>query len=244
MTCRRRLIKEYIAGAMRRRRLQNFVLLGGVGALFVAGIQCKSGSCDETVVCPVVDEDPASGDLVLTAATGVLVGVSSGSVTGTQVVTGGMAVLEGILPPLAFPDVGSTVTLKRLRLVISDIDGLSTTAGSLDVVNPTLSIAAPITLTFSAGGVVTVPAGTVVHTCATIDGRAWHASSPLPQDLELAWQPAQPTQPAHLLVDSTLPMSLRADDSQCSPLALTASSGEVFSEENAADGGSSDAGED
>jgi hypothetical protein len=87
-----------------------------------------------------------------------------------------------------------------------------------------------------------LPAGTVVHTCANINGLPWHASAPLTGDqnaltLWPSWQNGGGAQ-----FDGTVPVVLRANDSACSRFTFNASIHAASSNTESYDAGSDDAG--
>jgi hypothetical protein len=213
--------------------------------------------------CPVVDEDPANGDVVLPVhsdATSVnLVSVSTDphawADASAQTVLGGSIVLRSApLDPLVPPPPGAPpFVIERLRLDISSLNSTQisvdhggpfhlSSGETLDIENPTIRVQAPVSLIHKSDSYYAIPSGTTIHTCATINGKAWHGSAQLSAELLLSWQPAESINgsaypPFVDLQPLGLPMALRADDAQCTAFDLWVAGLVVFEPAAALDAG-------
>jgi hypothetical protein len=162
--------------------------------------------------CTLVDEPAAPGDVHFTqldsrSVLDLAVGDAGGEVE--------LTAWDVVFTPSAL---ASPTTLKRLRLQSQDF-GISFTAGSpVTLQGVVMSFEAPVTLAFS-GSVYVVPAGTIVDTCGSIDGRPWHGSAPLAQEFLVSLDVPD----GILSLDGNVPLVVRADDAQCSRSVLNAS---------------------
>ncbi len=157
------------------------VAFGGlisIGPLMVTG--CKSGTCNESSACPVVDQGPIAGDVSYEFAAGELVNFEYAGKPSVQILTGGQVVAS----PFSCADFNNcTITLKRLTFLLSTIE-VDYSNGNTTAEDTAVTFETPLTLT---GSILLtdgffLPAGTVVHTCANVNGLPWHASAPLTGD--------------------------------------------------------------
>ena len=179
---------------------------------------CDSGSCGERDSCPVVDQDPAAGDVVFDSlnpqsfVSFVLSRTPEGGILSSDLALVGE---EVVATPGA--TVGDPIVLKRLRLRLQDFTLSLTNAKDISVTGTVISLQAPVEV--SAGGLGgIVSRGTMVHTCANIDGQPWHGSAPL-EDNFLVRVDA----PDYFMdIQGLAPLVLRADNSSCSRVTLSA----------------------
>jgi hypothetical protein len=200
-----------------------FVL--GVVALAVASAVtgCSGGSCDERDGCPVVDQSAAPGDLQFEFAPGELVTFASGGKVGLEVLSGG----EIVVAPIDCADFEHcTITVKRLMFRFEPITvGYGGGGGTVTAEGTTVSFAAPLTLTGSAltSFGFSLPPGSIVHTCSTLDGRPWHSSAAIPGTQNVLSVLLPSLMEGSPVFQGTLPVPLRADDSTCSRFTFEAS---------------------
>jgi len=131
-------------------------------------------------------------------------------------VVGGEVVMGPPSCPMPAIEQGCTRTLKRLRIAINRFFVELDVAPEIEVDHAVVSVEAPLSVSSPAGLGYVVPVGTQVHTCATIDGKAWHDTRALARELFIGRQPS-----GGVNVDGPLPMALRASNAQCSPVTLT-----------------------
>jgi hypothetical protein len=176
----------------------------------------SSGTCGASDPCPAVDQDPASGERRFAVQRGLLdIAVGDASTVTEFDLTGGEIDLD--LAACADAGAGCSATLTRLRLELDGADiQVTSNVGTVNVVGPVLSLAAPVAAVRQGPSYVVAP-GTMVHTCATIDGQPWHGALPLASPLFLQ------DDADSVSLDATIPLALRADDSQCSAFSLAAS---------------------
>jgi len=121
-------------------------------------------------------------------------------------------------PPLcADASDACSVVIKRLRVTIQDFSQ-PTTAGEVSVAGATLSLEAPRELPIDPLGQILIPAGSEVHTCAEIDGRSWHAAAATDLAAIVSYDSARQV----FSLDAVLPVAIRADDEDCTSIALWA----------------------
>jgi hypothetical protein len=199
---------------------------------------CNGGSCDETDACPVVDQSAAPGDLQYEFAPENLVGFTSGDNSGSTGLNGG----ELVIAPIDCPDPSHcTITVKRLSFRLDPITIRYSAGGSVTSEGTTVSLAAPVVMTGSLldSFSFSIPAGTVAHTCGSLNGEPWHASAAVSSTQAALGVPFPSNGDA--LFDGTLPLVLRADDSKCSRFTFEATISATSSSTGAAvDAGFSD----
>jgi hypothetical protein len=200
---------------------------------------CNGGACQETDACPAVDQPATPGDLDLPLEPGSLVDFTIGGTTSTQELAGG----ELVVAPSACPDPDScTMTVKRLsfRFIPFTLSYSGAATGTVDVEGTVISFEAPLTLTGSVNG-FSLPAGTMVDTCSTIDGRSWHASAALAGTQDVLWvfPPYSAPDAPYATFDGTIPVVLRAGDPHCTRQAFEASFVATARGGGGADGGTS-----
>jgi hypothetical protein len=201
---------------VRRHLAATLVLTAAASALACHA----SDTCNASAPCPTVDQDPSSGELRFAVQKGVLdITVGDASAVTEFDLTGGEIDLDldACTDGGANADCTATLTRLRIELAGADIEVIAN-VGTLHVVAPVLSLAAPVAAVRH-GTVYVVDAGTMLHTCATIDGQAWHGAMPLsaPLILDVSGGPAP-----SVSFDATVPLALRADDAQCSTFSLPA----------------------
>ncbi len=195
----------------------------GLGtATFLALAGCNGGPCQESEVCPVVDLAPAADDSQYEFPPGSLVGFSSGNITSTETLAGG----DLVTGPVSCDNSDQcTITVKKLSFRFEELSvGYSGGGGTVTAAATVVSFATPLTLTGSALAPTffALPAGSVVHTCSTLNGRPWHASAALASAQALSvTAPFDVGGVAEFA--GTLPVVLRADDAQCSRFTFDAS---------------------
>lgn len=181
---------------------------------------CKGGTCNESAACPAVDQGPLAGDVSYEFGAGYLVGFAYAGVNSVQILGGGQVVAS----PLTCADFNNcTITLKRLTFLLSKIE-VDYSNGNVTAEDIAVMFETPLTLTGSnlVSDRFVLPAGTVVHTCANVNGLPWHASAPLTGDqttltLWPSWYNGGGAQ-----FDGTIPVVLRANDSACSRFTFNA----------------------
>lgn len=125
---------------------------------------------------------------------------------------------EIVLTPAS--DGSGAITLKTLRFQFPDFQ-VAFGGGSVTVSVASIQFVTPIAIAptppaVGGGSDFFVPAGTVVHTCATIDGKAWHASAATTERFDIHWD-MSPSTPGVVTVNGTFPFVVRKDDAQCTP---------------------------
>jgi hypothetical protein len=180
---------------------------------------CSSRPCNEDDPCPVVDEPAGADDYVYAFDPGTLVElIMGGGKYSVQELAGGEAITGPIsCDPSSY---ACTVRIKRLQLKIItfelDYTGGSGGSGKATVENATISLEAPFSIAGSgdwSAGSFSVASGISAHTCATINGHAFHASAPVDSDAGpvLYLDPVSAT----ATFDGQVPIVVRTDDKGC-----------------------------
>src|SRR5262249_16828183 len=190
--------------------------------LAAGGAGCSNHDACAEVACPSVGEGAANGDYQV--ALGGKQGWSTVDLSNSTL-PNSMSFSEFSFPggemlssnPVCPAPNMCQTTLKTLRLDLAPFSlGLSDgTSVSYDAL--TISYEAPIALV-QQGTTFSVPVGTTTHGCATIGGRSWHAAAPTTVPMLLRIDDTRQL----LELNGAAPLVVRADDSQCSSIALTA----------------------
>jgi hypothetical protein len=222
--------------AVGSRRFASFAVLGLVVWLSSAtSTGCRSDSCGERDACPVVDQAPAPGDVVFTNLDPRSVVIFDPTKTADgSLLSNDLVLLGGEIVITPGPTFRDPFVLKRLRLELQDFTLAFNGAKSVTVSHAVLSIQAPVEVPVPGSDGV-VPSGTMVHTCAFVDGQPWHGSAALERELFIQLDVPDDI----LVVRGDAPVVLRADDANCSRVTLDAG---ILVSNAAADAGG-DAGE-
>jgi hypothetical protein len=126
--------------------------------------------------CPVTDQDAGSDDYRVALAPGTLISLVVGQLDSVQEVSGGEVVLSGDLNCVPSGAAACKATLKRLRVELKPII-VDTGQGQLTLEGGMVSYEAPLSIVDRQDR-FSLPEGSTVHTCVTVQGVSEHASAP------------------------------------------------------------------